>query len=256
MGRTFALILVSLSAVVWVGASRSQAVTPAQSSAPARAPKPQSFVQLVLHTFGVPIGAGTLKGAEDGPRAGQVWVVDLRSGTRTRAAPGGGYRSPLLIPGSTEILALKGRDVVRITSPQLEPKRLYSLEGLTKLVSFAINDPDQVLVLKESDAGQVYVKLLALGKGRLTSMAYDPDSKEDEKMLESLQGSQRTYGNNTVYVKRISKNAMSGRVEWSEVFIKPLGQDPKDVSRCDVVDCGQPSLSTDGERVAFIMAEP
>jgi hypothetical protein len=256
MGRTFAGIFLSVTAAVWVGALRSQPVTPAPTSVPATARKPQSFGQAVLRTFGIPIGAGTLKGAEDSPRAGQVWVVDLSSGTRTRVAPGGGYRSPLFIPGSTDILALKGANVVRIASPAVEPQRLYSIEGVTKLVGFGISDPDQVLVLKESDAGQISANLLALGTGKLWPMAYDSESKEDAQMLESLQGSERAYGNKTVYVKRISKDAMSGRVEWSDVFIKPLGQDPKDVSRCDGVDCGQPSLSTDGQRVAFIVGEP
>jgi hypothetical protein len=230
-------------------------VTPAPTSVPTTARKAQSFGHAVLQIFGIPIGAGTLKEAQSSPRAGQVWVVDLGSGTRTRVAPGGGYRSPLFIPGSTDILALKGANVVRIASPAVEPKRLYSIDGDTKLVSFGISDPDRVLVLKESDAGQISVNLLALGTGKLTPMVYDSESKEDEQMLESLQGSERTYGNRTVYVKRISKDAMSGRVEWSDVFIKPLGEDPKDVSRCDGMNCGQPSLSTDGQRVAFILGE-
>jgi hypothetical protein len=255
MGRTFTGIFLSLMAAVWVGALRSQPVTPGPTSVPATARKPQSFGQKVLQTFGIPIGAGTLKGAEDTPPAGQVWVVDLGSGTRTRVAPGGGYRSPLFIPGSTDILALQGTNVVRIASPAVEPKRLYSIEGITKLVSFGISDPDQVLVLKESDAGQVSVNVLALGTGKLWPMVYDSGSKEDEQMLESLQASERTYGGKTVYVKHISKDAMSGRVEWSDVFIKPLGQDPKNVSRCDGVDCGQPSVSADGRRIAFIMGE-
>jgi hypothetical protein len=254
MNRKIALLLLSLAAVAWVGALSSQTAKPAKPPPPSVGQKPSYFWQRVLRFTGISINAATLKGTE--VLAGQVWVVDLRSGTRTRTTASGGYRSPLFIPGSTELLALKGMDVMRIASPELKPHKLYTIDGVSKLVSFGADDPDQVLLLKEDDAGRVSVHVFALQTGKLTPLAYDTESKEDEQMLESLQGWQRTYGDKTVYVKHVSKQAMSGPVEWSEVFLKLPGADSKDVSHCDGVDCGQPSLSADGARVAFIMKDP
>jgi hypothetical protein len=71
-----------------------------------------------------------------------------------------------------------------------------------------------------------------------------------------LQGSERSYPAGTVYVKREASEAMSGRVERTNVFWKQPGHDPVNVSHCELANCGQPSLSFDGTKLAFIKALP
>jgi hypothetical protein len=56
-----------------------------------------------------------------------------------------------------------------------------------------------------------------------------------------------------VYVKTESKQGFAGVVEWTDVYLK-RGTDPVNVSRCDGVGCGQPSLSRDGGQVVFVKA--
>jgi len=56
-------------------------------------------------------------------------------------------------------------------------------------------------------------------------------------------------------VKRQTKQALSGTVEWTDVFRKMGSGEPVDVSRCDGVNCGQPSLSQTGRLLVFVKAK-
>jgi len=89
----------------------------------------------------------------------------------------------------------------------------------------------------------------------MTVVPYDAASNQDLQMLESLQGWSRTYGDKYIYVKRQTKQAFSGTVEWSDVFLNVGNREPVDVSRCDGANCGQPSLSEDGRLLVFVKAE-
>jgi len=81
---------------------------------------------------------------------------------------------------------------------------------------------------------------------------YDPASSQDLQMVEDLGGWSRTYGDRHIYVHRQAKQALSGTVEWSDVFLKVDNQPPVDVSQCNGVNCGQPSLSADGHWLVFV----
>ena len=48
--------------------------------------------------------------------------------------------------------------------------------------------------------------------------------------------------------------ALSGTVEWSDVFLKLRNQEEVDVSQCDGAQCGQPSLSENGRLLVFVKA--
>jgi len=64
-------------------------------------------------------------------------------------------------------------------------------------------------------------------------------------MVEDLEGWSRTYGDKHVYVEKVTKLAMSGTIEWVDVFYSAGDAKPVDVSNCDGTNCGQPSLSQD-----------
>jgi hypothetical protein len=122
--------------------------------------------------------------------------------------------------------------------------RLYAAQGVAKLVGCSAHDPDSVLMLRSDDAGgHRGVGLLSIITGKITSLGFDPKSNADLQMVENLAGWTRTYGDKQVYVRRQTKQALSGAVEWSDVFLKADGQQPVDISRCDGTNCGQPSMS-------------
>ncbi len=89
------------------------------------------------------------------------------------------------------------------------------------------------------------VGLLKISTGPTTPVPYDANSSQDLQMVEELASWSRTYAE--IYVKRQSKQALSGTVEWSDV-----NQPAVDVSQCTGVNCGQPSLSADEHWLVFV----
>lgn len=220
---------------------------------PTAPPQPkETFWERVLRFSGVSANPNTLKGADDELVSGQVWMADLRSGSMRKITPEFGYRSPVYYPSGADILVVHGADVVRISSGAEPPAKLYHIAGIIKLVGFSIDDPDQVLMLKEDEQGRTSGSRLSVKTGAVALLPYDPGLSRDHQMIEDLEGWQRTYGGTTVYIKRESRETLSGTVEISNVFVKSAGRDPLNISRCDMTNCGQPSLSPDGNRVLFI----
>jgi hypothetical protein len=63
-------------------------------------------------------------------------------------------------------------------------------------------------------------------------------------------------GKTVVYTKTETKKGLAGAVEWRDVYLKREGRDTINVSNCDGVNCGQPSVSQNGRWVAYVKAAP
>jgi Tol biopolymer transport system component len=222
--------------------------------AAAKPPASTSFTEKLLKFFGISDSPSTLKGPDE-ISSGELWLADLDSkGTRPLTASAG-YRSPVFLAGTKGVLALRRNDVMQIPSVGGEGKKLYSVSAIFKLLGSGSEDPGKVLILLQGEAGgRPRVGLLTVSTGAVTVVPYDAASNQDLQMLESLQGWSRTYGDKYIYVKRQTKQAFSGTVEWSDVFLNVGNREPVDVSRCDGANCGQPSLSEDGRLLVFVKA--
>jgi hypothetical protein len=254
-----ALAAALLSTLVCTMAAQTQSTAGQAQSTKAKKtgtppPPKETFWEWALRFSGISASPNTLKGAGDEPPSGQVWMADLASGTRRKITPDSGYRSPVYFPNGSDILALQAGYVVRISSAGDKPAKLYSIAGITKLVGFSLAGPAEALALTEDEAGHVSPARLSVSTGAITPLPYDPQSSRDRQMLEHLEDWQRSYGDTVVYVKRESRQALSGTVEVVNIFLKYPGRDPQNVSGCDLENCGQPSLSPDGKRVLFIKA--
>lgn len=215
-----------------------------------------SFTEKLLKFLGISDSPGTLKGPGDDVTSGELWLADLQAKTTRSLASNDSYHSPIFMAGTREVLALSGTDVVRIPVVGGQGRKLYSVEGIVKLVGASSADAGTVLVLLRGEpGGRPRVGLLTVSTGVVAPVAYDPASRQDLQMVEDLEGWSRTYGDRHIYVKRQSKQALSGTVEWSDVFLQVGNQPPLDVSQCDSVNCGQPSLSEDGRLLVFVKAE-
>ena len=215
--------------------------------------KRTSFTERVLKFLGISDSPGTLKGPGDEVISGELWVADLSARTTHALTSSGGYRSPIFLSGTKEVLALRGTDVMRVPALGGEGRKLYSVDGVLKLVAASSADAGTVLILQRGEAdGRPRVGLLTISTGAVTPMPYNPASIQDLQMVEDLQGWSRTYGDRHIYVKRQTKQALSGTVEWSDVFLQVGNQTAVDVSHCDGVNCGQPSLSADGHWLVFV----
>jgi hypothetical protein len=244
------VVLVLLTSFA-VGQTQKSAVT----NTPVKQKQSASFADKLLKFFGISDSPGTLKGPNE-IRSGQLWVAELGSGSTRAITESAGYRSPIFIAASKDVLALKETDIWRFPAGPSQGKKLYSVNGITKLVASRSDDPDVVLVLQsDGSTGHARVGLLSISTGKVTPEPYDPASSHDLQMIEILQSWERVYGDKRVYVKRETKQAMSGTVEWTDVFQKVNSQEPVDVSQCDGANCGQPSMSADGRLIVFVKAE-
>lgn len=256
MHRSILCILLTL--LISVSSGQEQKNSPAGQSKPST-----SFTERVLKFLGIANSPGTLKGPGDEVTTGELWLADLEDRTTRRLTSSAGYRSPIFLPESNDVLALRGTDVVRISKADGKETKLHSSDGILKLVGAnspagdRSKDTGTVLILMRGRPGErPRVALLTIATGAVNAVPYDPTSPQDLQMLENLEGWSRTYGDRRVYVDRQSKDAFSGTVEWSDVFLVVGKQQPVDVSQCDGLNCGQPSLSTDGHLLVFVKAEP
>ena len=227
----------------------------AQKNATPTKQAPTSFTEKLLKFLGISDSPGTLKGPGDEVTSGELWLADLQAKTTRALAPSEGYRSPIFVAGGREVLALRGTDVVQIPITGGQEKKLYAVDGIVKLVGANSADAGTALILLRGEAGRPRVGLLTVATGAVTPVPYDPASSQDLQMVEDLQGWSRTYGGRHIYVKRQGKQALSGTVEWSDVFLQVGKEPPVNVSQCDGVNCGQPSLSEDGRMLVFVRAE-
>lgn len=248
------------SGVLLLLSGYAEGQNPKPKSAPPTAPQPKpspGFVDTVLKILGISDAPGTLKGPGDEVTSGALWMTDLSSNRAHPVTNQGRYRSPVFVPGSNAILTLNGSDLVRFSAASGEMKKLFPVAGVTKLVGVSSDDPDKVLVLESGGAGgHPRIGLLSVRTGNIAPLAYDSRSSADLQMVENLEGWTRNYSGNQVYVRRQTKQALSGVVEWSDVFLKADGREPMNVSQCGGSNCGQPSLSADGRLLVFVKSEP
>jgi hypothetical protein len=224
-----------------------------QKSAGSAQPRSKSFIDRVLEFLSISYTSGAQKGPAGDDLKGQIWVVDLKSNSTHALTPGGNYRTPVFVSGSADVLALLDADVVRVPSKGGDGKKLCSVDGILKLVGAGNFDSNQVLVLLRNPSGShPRVALLAISICAVTDLPYDPVSSQDLQLIENLEGWSSVAGDKRVFVRRQTMEDISGTQEWTDVFLGRNGQEAFDVSQCEGVNCGQPSISNDGSLLVYV----
>ena len=75
--------------------------------------------------------------------------------TRRALTTDGGYRSPIFLPNSSTVLALRGNAIVRLGSTGGNTPPLRMKVGVAKLVGVDSDDPSAVVVLLDDAKGRV-----------------------------------------------------------------------------------------------------
>jgi len=210
----------------------------------------ETMVEKLLRVSGLTASPAEMRGPGDEPEAGDIWVASPGAPPAALTS-GGGYRSPVFAPDGS-VFALKGETVVRVAPGTVAT--LQKVSGARKLVGFDGKNADEIVVLLDSGGAASPLGVLSLKTGKMAALPYDSKSESERRMLVQIRGQERVYGDASVYVKTESKRGMTRAIEWTDVYLRRGSQPPQNVSGCDGVICGQPALSPDGRRVAFVKA--
>lgn len=215
--------------------------------------KTESFWSKVLRIAGISANPTALRGPET-VAGGDVWVATL--GTRNapqRLTRDGGYYSPVFDAGGQSLLVLKSGSLYRVPLSNDPPTSLRSLPGVSKLVGLSRDDNDQLLALTRDPQNRVNAVLLSIRTGTMTPLPHDPASRDDSLLLVHLAGWERVYGDVRLYCEEEEKDAPGGvSIRFTDVYYKRGTDAPVNLSNGNGVSSCQPSLSADGQRVAFI----
>jgi hypothetical protein len=211
----------------------------------------EGVLEGLLGFLGITASPSQMKSPSDVIDAGEIWIVPLADGNATQVGREAGYRWPIFAPGGESILALASDTLVSIPVTGGPPKTLHRLPGVEKLIGFAKDDDDRLLLLKTNQANGSAIGVLSLASGKIADIPHDP--RQDRRALAHLRGHERVYDQTKLYLKTETKPSVTGgQTEWIEIYAKQGEAPPRAVSRCDGSDCVQPSLSGDGTKVVFI----
>jgi hypothetical protein len=221
---------------------------PSPSPAPSASPNPQrseSFWGWVFRVTGI---SATPRNQRDDYKVkpGHIWVANLQVRLRVPTEDGG-YISPVFFNDGENLLALQGNNLVKVSVETGAKQVVKELKGALKLIGFAGDDPDKVLLLKDEDQDSCpSVAILALNDGTMTSVPFTKQGN-DQDLLTHLETWTRTYDGGEWELKTRKEGS-----DWFNVFLKQKNKDPVNISKCDQVNCSQGSLSKDRKRVVFI----
>jgi hypothetical protein len=210
----------------------------------------ESMIDKLLRVAGLTATPAQMRGPGDDADAGDIWIADLGGAPVSAMTAGGGYRSPIFSSTDGSIVALKGETLVRIPSSGGSAVAVQRATGVLKLVGFDARNPDEIVVVLDGGASPLGV--LSMSNGKVMRLPFDAKSEAEQRMLAQIRGQERVYGDAAVYVKTESKRGLTRTIEWTDVYYRGRNAPPRNISACDGVNCGQPALSPDGRRIAFV----
>jgi hypothetical protein len=207
----------------------------------------KSFLTAILRFTGITATPSTVRG-NDNFMEGDIWLAhvgEAEASEPRKITSGGTYHTPLWLPGSQSILAMKGDKLVRLSAQGNEEKTLHTLTDNTALVGFDKNNPDLVLVLQEPLAG-----ILTLAKGQITPLPYDMEKTDDRNGLDMLRSGFRDYG--TVQVSIENKRVKDSQNHFKQFNTIHIKRGNNDIPISCLSACSQPALAEDGRQILFI----
>ena len=218
---------------------------PRQHSPTRRTQEPRELVRKVkLNRWDMILGiTATPKALRDGTlpvTTGDVCIVPARGGEAQDLTEGGGYSSPIFLPGEEDVLALRGDDLMRVSIDGGSPRKVGTIPGVHKLLGIDPARPQLIFFLGATAVGAFDLS---------ASHRHDVDATPEPKMLRYLRGEERHFGDVRVYVERRSDPLG----DWEDVAMQAGGKRPRFLtSGSRRVSNRQPTLSHDGMFVAFV----
>lgn len=211
----------------------------------------ETLLEKLLRVSGLSAAPGQLRDGEATP--GSLWVGEIGGAAPVRWTSDGGFRYPVFAVSDGSIYALAGQTLVRIPGAGVTPLSLRPVRGVAKLVGFDRRAPDELIVLM--DDATAPLATLSLATGNLVALPFDPRASEQDRLLSQIRAQDRGVGNLRVQVRKQQRQGLSRTIEWTDILVQQGGGEPRNLSRCDGVNCSQPALSGDATRVVFVRAD-
>jgi hypothetical protein len=213
-----------------------------------------TWVDTLLRVTGLTASPATMRGLVDDVVTGDVWLADTQGNPPLRATTDGDYRSPVFSPTDGGIFVLRYDTLLKIPPTGGRPKPMFVVRRIVKIIGFQSANPNELFVLLDNvDAPLGVVSLVS---GQLTRIYFDRTVNGAAEMLAQIRGQDRSYGPLKIRVIARSKRESGGVVESTEVYLQRDGLPPKMVSACNRSRCGEPALSLNGQRIAYVMQAP
>ncbi|HMJ84845.1 MAG TPA: hypothetical protein VK504_16805 [Vicinamibacterales bacterium] len=222
---------------------------------PKPAPPREPLLTKLLRIAGLTAAPSQMRGPADDAAVGNIWMVNIDRRDARALTTDGGYRSPIFLPDSSTLLALRGNAIVRLGSTGGNTSPLRMKVGVAKLVGVDSEDPSAVVVLLATPRAGSPLASVSLLDATATALPFDAADASQQRVLAQIRGQERTYQETTVYTRTETKSGLTRPVEWIDVFVKRGAAPPQNVSACDGVNCVQPALSPDRQSVAFIKVQ-
>jgi len=222
---------------------------------PKPAPPREPLLTKLLRIAGLTAAPSQMRGPADDAAVGNIWMVSIDRRDARALTTDGGYRSPIFLPDSSTLLALRGNAIVRLGSTGGNTSPLRMKVGVAKLVGVDSEDPSAVVVLLATPRAGSPLASVSLLDATATALPFDAADASQQRVLAQIRGQERTYQETTVYTRTETKSGLTRPVEWIDVFVKRGAAPPQNVSACDGVNCVQPALSPDRQSVAFIKVQ-
>jgi hypothetical protein len=191
-------------------------------------------LRLVLTAIGS-LGDGTHLG-------GEVWRVDIRGGEAQRISGAADLAWPVPSPSGQAVFALRGRQVVNISSDGSETNVGAAAEW-RKLIGVA---PDGTVLGFVTGRPRVQPAMLT-ANGEILLLS-QPESDDEREQVAKLLQENRAYADGRQLI--VERSQRGGR--GYDVYLIAADGSKKNLSDCGDDACGQPSRSSDGRYALYI----
>lgn len=202
------------------------------------------IVWTILDGLGITMAPVGMLG-EGGATKGEIWIATSDGRERRRLTERAEYSWPVFTADGEAVLALRGASLVRVDLGSAAPATLAGSTPLTKLLG-ALPDGSVVGVVPEGPFG----RLATVAPAGSVTLLPAPATREEKRWMAALLGESLAYRNDRkLLVDRADYEDRTSR--GFDVYIETANH-RRNLSRCETAACGQPSLSFQGDRVAYI----
>ena len=207
-----------------------------------------SFLETILRFTGISITPNQTRG-NNNFNEGEIWLVQLgqsQVSESRKITHSKSYRTPLWIPGHHLLVAMKGKQLVQMDEQGNQEKALHTLTYDTALIGFDKNDPNRVLVLRDSVVG-----ILSLKNWQITPVSYDENNPKDRAGLDKLTNNSREYASAKLFVEsKKEPKSQGGFNTFNTIRIETNGG--KNFAITCPWTCGQATLSENAQQLLYI----